>query len=250
MRKIAFFVEGQTEVVFTRKLLENFVGSRNLTIQLAKTYGRKGAETLVETTIGKVGGRSKYFVLIWDSSNDSSVKSDILEQFQGLRESGYRRIIGIRDVYPIPYSQIGKLEFKLNSDLALKPIPTVILLAVMETEAWFLGEFTHFSKYEPVLTPAFIKFRTNIDVENDDIEALPHPSADLDRIYALVGKSYTKELGTVQRVVDLLDFDVLKSGVRKRMLRLEMLYSLLELGFPKHLLLRAIQYVFARRFRR
>jgi predicted ATP-dependent endonuclease of OLD family len=102
MKKIAIFVEGQTEQFFINKLLIEIAGKKNILIELKKFSGKKTSpkrdiypKTFATPT------NPKHSVLIYDCGGDDSVKSRIIEENQDLQNDGYLEIIGLRDLYPL-----------------------------------------------------------------------------------------------------------------------------------------------------
>ena len=95
----------------------------------------------------------KYFVLIVDCSGDGGVKSRILEEYQNLVEYGYKTIVGLRDA-PKQRADIPRLQQGLPKGVPILPVPVVFVLAIMQIEAWFLAEHTHFSRIDERLTTA------------------------------------------------------------------------------------------------
>ncbi len=207
MNKIAIFVEGQTELLFIERLLIEIASKNN--IQIEKKVARGGRKsprnlTIIEDT-EKVENK-KYFAMIVDCVGDSRVVSDIRERYDTLVKSGYQTIIGIRDVYPIKYDDIPKLRRNNQFNIKSKPVSVSFILAVMEIEAWFIAEHTHFQRINESLTIEKIKLNTGINPAVDDIQQLQHPSEILDCIYKFVGQNYTKRKSNVEKTIDKLDY--------------------------------------------
>lgn len=207
MKKLAIFVEGQTEQIFAEALVLEVAGAKNVIVEKRKAVGGATARRRIRL-IEAVGVPTdqRYFVLIVDCGSDGSVRSDIGEQYDSLVRQGYQRIIGIRDVYPFAHSEIPKLERGFRYKLKTSPITVDLVFAVMEIEAWFLSEYTHFERFHVGLTPERIRLALGFDPSLDDMESRPHPAADLHDVYALVGRAYKKTRSHVQRTVDLLDY--------------------------------------------
>ncbi|OHE24250.1 MAG: hypothetical protein A2X92_09000 [Syntrophus sp. GWC2_56_31] len=89
------------------------------------------------------------------------------------------------------------------------PLPCKLIIVVREIEAWFLADTEHFSYYNPLLTLAFIQKQIGIDVEQQDVEQIPHPAELLRNIYNLVGGTYDKKLKEAHRVVAILNYEYL-----------------------------------------
>ena len=207
MDKLAVFVEGQTEQIFTARLIEKIAGEKNVCIVKHEVRGGQNPNYRILEALAAPEGR-KYFVLIVDCVGDNRVKSKITDNYQSLVSNGYQAIIGIRDVYPdVAYHDIAKLRRGFDYKVKTKPIQVVFILGVMEIETWFITEHTHFQKMDARLTMARIRGALGFDPSVDDIQLRPKPSDDLHSIYQLAGMAYTKSKARVQRTVDKLDYE-------------------------------------------
>ncbi len=207
MRKLAIFVEGQTEQIFVKKLLSEIAGSNNIVIDLERAAkSRKGSRTFTGLFATRKIDNKKYYVLIRDCGSETTVKSDIVDSLPSLNRENYEMIIGLRDVYPLSYSDIPKLKKHLNYGVPTRFMPVYMVLAIMEIESWFLGETTHYKRIDPALTLTKIKSQVGFDPSVDDVERISHPSVELDKIYKIVHKAYKKDRLRVQRTVDVFDY--------------------------------------------
>jgi hypothetical protein len=209
VKKLAIFVEGQTEQIFVKKLLEEIAGQKNIRINVrAKDPKQMGRITSINMT--DVANQSiQYYVLIYNCCNDDALVSEMSDQYSSLINDGYNKIIGLRDVYPkFTLSEIDKLERGLKFSLRGKNFVKV-LLAVMEIEAWFLSEWKHFEKISPILTPKTIYEKLGFNPQTNDMEERPHPAEDLNQVYQLVGRSYQKRRKQTETIVSSLDYDFL-----------------------------------------
>lgn len=207
MKKIAFFVEGQTELIFISKLLIEIAGEKNIVIQQEESKkGRNG--TRYFTAIEGVSNitQEKYYALIRNCGSDTTVKSDILDSLKNLFNKEYEKVIGLRDIYPKPRDEKQKILQGLNYGVPTKYIPVKFILAVMEVEAWFLAETKHFQKLHNRLTVAYIRNNLGIDLSNIDFEKRQHPAKDLNDIYHLVNMAYKKRKNNTIRTVEALDY--------------------------------------------
>jgi hypothetical protein len=203
VKKLAIFVEGQTEQIFVEKLLREIAGQMNISIEIQSQERSKFARLIMKDPITTT---TKYYVLIYNSANDNRVASDIKDQYKSLIASGYERIIGLRDVYPETKADVDKgLKFFMTT--ISSAIPINIVLAVMEVEAWFLAEWNHFIKIDAILTPEKIQADLGFNPKTDDMEARNCPHDDLHRVYQLVGKAYQKKKNQINRTVDNLDYE-------------------------------------------
>lgn len=225
MNKLAIFVEGYTEAAFVKKLIEEIAGQNNVRIDRQEVRGGRKATLSIKTIeASRVNATQKYFVLIVDCGSDESVQARILDQHQSLSSSGYSCIVGIRDVRPrYTFAQIPNLEIVLQRFVNKSLIPVKFILAVMETEAWFLAESTHFSRIDPSITVQSIKASLGFDPENDPLEQRTDPAKDLDACYRLGGKSYSKR--HVDITVNALDYANLYLELRKKIHYLNVLTS-------------------------
>ncbi|MBD2501309.1 DUF4276 family protein [Anabaena azotica] len=207
-KKLAIFVEGQTEQIFVEKLLLEIVGYKQISIEIRKFSGGKSNRKTETVKLGSPD--SNYYVLLYDCGSYSHVLSDIRKQYISLNNNGYSKIIGLRDLEQTLLTEISKLEKSIQSNL--KPltqggIPVSVCLAVKEIEAWFLSEWNHFLKIDSSLTLQFIEQNCGFNPQLVDVEQRLDPSEDLNFIYNLVNKTYSKNANDVQDIVNNLDYE-------------------------------------------
>ncbi|MCF8224832.1 MAG: hypothetical protein K9J30_03020 [Bacteroidales bacterium] len=209
MKRIAIFVEGQTEQILVRRMLETVMAKKNIAIQTMRITG--GHNVRMSFTVlhaAQTKREADFYVLIYDCGGETNVKSYMLAQRQSLLDKGYTCIIGLRDVYPnFTHDQIPKLKKGLNYQLSQKGAVTHIFLAVMETEAWFLGEYRHFLKVSSKLTPEYIESQLGFNPRRDNMELREAPAFDLKHVYRLVNHDYIKKRNKINSIVSKLDFD-------------------------------------------
>ena len=175
MNKLAVFVEGKTEQLFAEKLLLEIADRQNIHIEKCQlTGGNKYPRKRLY--FRRLNDGRRYFAYIVDCHSDSTVKSDIVDNYNSLIREGYSSIIGIRDVYPIERTMIRKLKQGLISRVKTKPVTPVFILSVMEIEAWFMAEHTHFQRIHTALTIDRIKAELTFDPSQDNMELRDHPS--------------------------------------------------------------------------
>ena len=209
MKKLALFLEGQTERLFVQSLVEFCGAGANVRIQPRWGHlGRRRPRMLVEIDGKKMGTGEDFFVLIHDCGSDNRVVSDIRDHYEGLVREKYSLIIGVKDVYPeFTRDDIGKFRAGLRSTLAdLNTITIEFYLSIMEIEAWFLAENTHFQRISPKLTKRRITNVLGYFPDNKNVESRDIPSDDLADILNIVGKKYDKSRGIVDEIVGQLDF--------------------------------------------
>jgi len=233
MKKIAIFVEGQTELLFMDRLVHELAVSEGLVVELAEASGgsSRARRMKILKRAQPAEGRQCY-VLIVNCGGDSMVKSDILERHHGLAAAGFALVLGLRDVYgQFRYEDVPRLRESLRYGLPRRNPVVEIILSVMEIEAWFLAEHTHFQRIARELTPERIARQLRFDPRWDDLERRWHPAQDLDRAYQLGGARYTKQRGNVARTLDCLDFALLLAEVPRRFRDFGRLASLLRAEF-------------------
>lgn len=219
MRKLAIFVEGLTEQILVRKMLQAVLDRNRIAIQAVKiTGGHNVGMSFTVMRAAHVEYETDFYVLVYDCGGETNVKSYLLSQREKLVKSGYRMVLGLRDVYPsFEPEEMSKLEKGLNRHLPQKGARTHIHLAVMETEAWFLGEFHHLRKVSRKLTPEFVERHLGFNPRTGNMEDRREPAADLKAIYQLVGHDYTKKRDRLNSVVSKLDFHYFTHGLCERM---------------------------------
>jgi hypothetical protein len=218
MKKIAIFVEGQTELIFVQELVRQIIGVANVVIRTQSLSGKDGARKISFVYSPVENEAADFFFLICNSRQDMQVKSDILRQLPSLQSQSYSMIIGIRDAYHDghPEYDIEKLKKSIAIGIPITGMPINIILAIQEVEAWFIAEENHYSKISPLLTIEKINQITNLDVTTDSTEILDHPFDVLTKIYDSVGTSYSKKKYEVENIVYNLDYENLYLNVRNR----------------------------------
>jgi hypothetical protein len=207
MKKIAFFVEGETEYYFISKLLKEIAGSKNINIIADKLTGGgkkqpiRSVSVSLESTTNPL---AKYEALIRVSGTDNRVDTDIQDFHKDLQrtnsENEYSLIIGLRDLKgqkpdgsPTTLADLPKME-RLSqviiSNCVLKYLPTSIIIGVYEIEAWFLAECTHYEKIDVTLINPHIVSVMGFNPCIDDMTLRPEPAKDLHTIYQLHPKKH------------------------------------------------------------
>ena len=209
MRKLAIFVEGLTEQLFVERLINEIAGHHNVRIRIEVVKGKKEDRRIHLVTESPDTGQSCY-ILIRNCMGDHNVANDVRDQYNSLVASGYIGIIGIRDLYPRPLADLSVLlgldRRSINFGLRTSPIKVQWIFALMETEAWFLAEHTHFHRLHPCISCEKIYLDLGFDPRVEDMELRAHPAFDLHSIYSLKGLSYQKTPEQIVRTINALDF--------------------------------------------
>lgn len=204
MKKLAVFVEGQTEQIFFQRLIVEMAGAHKVSLSIQSRSTDKIVNLKGESS---VDSQVEYFVLIYDCQCDSSVKSKIIENHAGLVKAGYSTIFGLLDLYPRPLSDLPRVRQALPKYVPTAGVAPRIHLAIAEVEAWFLQEETHYVRIHPLLTREKVVEVSGFDPAADSAESIAHPAGTLKQIYNSVGLGYAKSKAHVQRTVNALDMD-------------------------------------------
>lgn len=237
MNKLAIFVEGQTEQIFIEKLIKYIAGTKALDITNTKLSGtnKKNSSRILQIQAISLEN-IEYYVLIVDCSHDKKVKSDICDQYKGLVNAGFKRIIGIRDAGPEAknYLDVPRLRQGLVYNLPGGPIPICFILSIMALETWLMAEYLHFPLFHPNITVGRIKQDLDIDVVHGDLMQRIKPIEDLKNIYWLENIHYDKSKNMVINIISKLNQAFLKNEVSLKFEDLRALYQELDLFFLNH----------------
>ena len=217
-RKLAVFVEGQTELIFVREFLKQWynydvdiVGFDCyylLANKFCDMFSKHGSED-----------SENYFLLV-NVGNDRSVLSSIIERMRFLQNRGFQLVVGLRDMYSRQYiKDAGKREIiDTVSQQHIESVKGILQslengnivdfhFAIMEVEAWFLGMPRFLEKVDKRLTLDNVLQNTGINLKEDPEKTVFHPAAELGRIYSLVGKQYDKHQSDIFSIMSKLTND-------------------------------------------
>jgi hypothetical protein len=229
MKKCAIFVEGATELEFTVALIRAIAGNKDCHIDIGRQFAGK---VRIEISVPQTS--VDFYFQIVDCAQDGQVKTQIKERYPLLVSSGFSQIIGLRDVYPFSISDIPALEAMLLTGLPSTPIQPEIHLAVMETEAWFLQEVTHFERIHPSLTIPFIE-QNGFPISTENADNWPNPAQVLDNIYRLASACYIsrgrKNRRRILRTINALSFEELYAVSRNKLTALDAFIASIENTF-------------------
>ncbi|SUD14103.1 hypothetical protein [Aquipseudomonas alcaligenes] len=224
MKKIAIFVEGMTEQELTIRLLLAIAGNKGITLEIQEQH--KGTLNLVEI---RQQNPAQFYILLVNCNTDNQVKSQIAYQHAKLTQSGYTKIIGLRDVFPHPIADLPKVQQFLSAGLPTGGTPIDIVLAVMEVEAWFIEETTHFDRVHKDMTHSNILAK-GYDLQSTRGHDWPNPAATLDAIYSQWGMRYTKCRKRVERTLDALSLEEFYVNTRAKSPSLDQYLTSIETG--------------------
>lgn len=237
MRKLAIFVEGLTEQILVRHLLQEVLDQNRIAIQTVKiTGGHNVRMSFTVMRAARLERQTDYYIMVYDCGGETNVKGYLMTHRDKLVSSGYTMIMGLRDVYPnFQRDEVPKLLKGLNHKLPQKRAATRIYLAVMETEAWFLGEYRHLKKVSGKLTPEYIEKQLGFNPRTENMEERDRPSEDMKAAYQLVGHDYTKKRERLNAVVRKLDFNHFTHTLADKMTSLGTFVEGLEKFFQEEL---------------
>jgi hypothetical protein len=226
MKKIAVFVEGQTELITVRELvLKTF--SWKVNVQCLELH----SQSFKEVPYQYDNPEADIYYQIVNIGNDKRVMSAILEREQSLWTAGFDKLIGLRDMYSKEYrekvapsksiSQVVNGEFiQAKDDLlahkAIRPNRIRVCFSIMEIEAWFLCMYKFLERLNPALNSVGITNSIGDNIETIDPEVtFFHPSNVLATVFALGGDSYKKRESNIEAILSQLqndDFEELYSS--------------------------------------
>lgn len=226
LRKLAVFVEGKTELKFIERMVLEVAGRHNVLIETREVFGGATVpRSMVTLQSATARNTESYFVLIVNCQGDHQVKTRIVEEHQNLTNTGYEKIIGMRDVFPdFSEAEIPKLRRGLMMYIRGNLIPVEFVLSVMEIEAWFLGELNHFPLIDPALSIDNIRNVTGLDLHTD-LSKRENPASDLKAIYDIAGIEYKKGAETT---LEKLDYAYIYTVLRNRIASIDQLMSSLD----------------------
>jgi hypothetical protein len=152
MIKTAIFVEGQSELIFTRELLLKYFEYQNVWLEC---YNLFNDQDLNPTEYPFRNDSAKFYFQILNIGNDQKVLASILkrEKYLFSENQGFHRIIGLRDMYSKEYREIVKnssVDLKVNEKFIQTHQETIrkkslhsekinFHFAIMELETWLLA---------------------------------------------------------------------------------------------------------------
>lgn len=225
MKKIAIFVEGNTELIFVREYLRERFEFQDLEIECRKRqFGR-----FDKVPFPVPNPNAKYHFRIIDSGSDAKVLDDILEDENLLVNLGYQKIIGLRDMYSENYLKEIKHQRRIHPELnqkfidrfnarinreAKNPEQIHFHFAIMELEAWFLGIPKLWERKG--ISDQIIKEKLKFDLSEIDPEiTFLHPTETLKDILKIIDEPYRKQAGEVESLVSYIekqDFEDLQNS--------------------------------------
>ncbi len=217
MKKITIFVEGWTEQAWVREYLLRWFDYEHVKIDCFSLFNDKDMRS---APYPHHSTTPQYYFQIINAGGDTRVNNLLVEQTPRLRNAGFQKIIGLRDVLSDEYrtlitahevdhdiiGKIKKVQIETIERLLNQSITDVHLCyATMEIEAWVLGLYEFLALIDERLTVDFIDEKLGINFKNIDPEqTVYNPTTVLKRIYQLVGKTYDKHQGEIDAFISHL----------------------------------------------
>jgi hypothetical protein len=216
MKKIAVFLEGQSEQIFVRELLRRTCDPNRISFECRqlRSDSMKKARFDYPNPIAEV-----HFLLV-DVGSDEKVLSAVKEREAHLFRMGFERIIALRDMYSAEYHKRSPnvIDEAVIQDFVSGALTTIssmsapqairVHFSVMELEAWLLAMYRLFERIDPKLTVDFIETELGFRLPDVDPQKLFYRPADvLDRIMQLAERSYRKSRGDVESICRRIDLD-------------------------------------------
>jgi hypothetical protein len=107
MRKVAIFVEGQTELHFVHTLVNEIAGHGVVRVDL--WIHRGGAFSKLRSE-GPPEGAAGVVVMLVNCGGDGGVKSAIFERRELLAAQKFNTIMGLQDLYPKSLAEKARFE--------------------------------------------------------------------------------------------------------------------------------------------
>ena len=143
--KIAIFIEGESEMMFSSYLIKVIYGLDAIKI---KYISFKSDDAYQENVKPEEGYGAQIKFILFNCGNDKRVVNKLKENGESMLQKGYDAVIGLRDVKSQEYDKLTgkKIDSAIvkamisNTRAVLEGFEGVELFyAVMELEAWYLG---------------------------------------------------------------------------------------------------------------
>ncbi len=232
MKRLAVFVEGETELEFVSKFLQEVAGQKHISIDAYKCFGggKSGINRWDQLLASSSVTDEKYYALIYVSGTDNRVNHDIRRKLPTLKAQNFNRIVGLKDLRGEHYGRTMSLADLPSMELGSRvvereclPLPARIVIAVMEIETWFLAETNHYECVDAGLTKSTVLSSIStigFNPYTDDLTLRPEPAEDLKRLYQTVGKSYNKKSKYRTRTIECLDYAEIYINLRNQIVKL------------------------------
>ncbi len=216
-RKIAIFVEGDTELIFVRNFLNTWYNydANILGMECYKLHSNQPCPVPYST--GSRDSENFYQIIIVGNDN---IASKVLSRAEELGKASFSSIIGLRDMYCDAYhkhsihgrvvsSELNdKFKQKVQETIDYSKLPNKsdihIHFAIMEVEAWLLGIDSLLTYIDSALDMIAIRERLDLDLSEDPETTIYHPAYKLEQLFALADKQYGKHTDVTEKLLSQL----------------------------------------------
>lgn len=230
MKRIEIFVEGISELIFVRDMLQKIYNYDANTVFIHCNSLNAPTNLKDLWTFGNTD--AKFHIEITDTGSYTKLLSAITDRKNRLSENKTRLIIGLRDIDSQEYEEykkshnrneaIRKVEEGVSKGLNLVAFDMKIKIfyAITELEAWFLALYKIFPEIDSRLTLNFIKTRLGLDLQHIDPEKdLEKPSDNLIAILALINNHDDKPRRT-KVIVSKITLELIVEIKNQKVLRM------------------------------
>jgi hypothetical protein len=220
LRKVAIFVEGQTELIFVRDFLLRLIDPSKLSLECWELL----AGQLSRVRYPYSCPNPEILFRIINVRGDERVLSSIKDGEKDLIEKGgYEKIIGLRDMYSEAYEKLsrGVIDDGISNQFVQSHNSTIqkmthhdrikLYFAIMKIEAWFLAMYNVFQRIDSILTVEYIKEKLGFDLKRiDPQKEFYKPSNQVGDLFLLSGRQYDKKESDINNItskMELADFD-------------------------------------------
>lgn len=211
MIKISVFVEGSGEAIFLFEMAKHVLADKNAKIV---TWFENGGRRFERVPMGEkkvvLGNGKRFYLQIVNSASEDRVVSDAIEKAPGLAAADFAKIVVVWDVYPsFKRADIPKLRDGVSSSLSVCPIPTFVILEIMEFEAWLLSMADFYHRVDERLSQEAITEELGFFPSAENCQDIDRAADTLRAIMALVDIADIKSMKVVTEIVGAFDLDVL-----------------------------------------
>ncbi len=220
MKKIAIFVEGQTELIITREFLLRKFAWSGINIICRKLHTKSKFVKAEYDYPAEFNEDADFLFQIINVGNDVAVLSRILKLEKYMKNAGFVKIVGLRDMYSKSYrEETSSIDIEvirkfitthknMIRQISKTDINIKFCFAIMEVEAWFLGMDRIFQELHNDLTNENINEQLRVNLGGIDPEKeIYHPAKVVEDIYNLVDMKYDKKKGDIEAIANLIDID-------------------------------------------
>ncbi len=224
MKKIAFFTEGQSELIFVCRLIEIIFIDREINVECVDLNNENSDSNSNFDCLTNINfPNPEIHFLIINCGSDDGVISNIKSQANKMFEKNFDYILGLRDV---GYKQFIKLCYnnqrpnKINNVVVADYINQKLDLIrringsgrihlhfeVMEFEAWLLSMHSLFPKIDETLTIENIQQAIDCDLSNIHPEEIfLKPASVFRNILALANIPYGKHWDELRGIMSYIE---------------------------------------------